>query len=210
MPAWVPTIAAAACLVLLFHTLIVVLNLRGAAGGGGTALKFITFGLAAYVLGGLLDSITSLRGVALVTQFTHFSTAQQQLALYGGVSMILLGGIYFAVPRLTGRAWASAAFVGGHRIALVLGVLLLVVSLAVAGWIQGHDLNNKDVSFAATAAHTRPWLLAATAAQVILLAGNLLLLVNLCRTLYACCCGKESAPAENPFRPAAAMEAPVS
>jgi cytochrome c oxidase cbb3-type subunit 1 len=205
----VGTVGIVATCLVLFHTAIVTLNLRGAIGGGGTALKFISFGLIAYVLGGLADAITSFRAVAMVTQFTHFAAAQQQLALYGAISMILFGGIYFAVPRLTGRAWPSGAFVSGHRIAVTLGVLLLVISLAMAGWTQGHDLNNKTVSFADLAAHTRPWLLAATAAQVLLLAGNLLLFVNLLRACLACCCPSNQ-PAENPFRPAATMEAHAS
>jgi cytochrome c oxidase cbb3-type subunit 1 len=206
VPAWIPTIAAAACTLLLFQTLVVALNLRHAVGGGGTALKFIAFGLCAYVLGGVVDALTALRGVALTTQFTHFATAQQQLALYGGVSMMLFGGIYFAVPRLTGRPWPSGTFVTGHLMAMRLGLTLLLVGLAMAGWTQGHDLNDKAVSFADILAHTRPWLLTASAGQLVLLAGNLLLLVNVCRAALACCC-KESAPAENPFRPAAAMEA---
>jgi cytochrome c oxidase cbb3-type subunit 1 len=211
LPAWIATIAIVSCTLLLFHTLVVALNLRGALGGGGTALKFISFGLAAYIFGALVDAVTAFRSVALVLQFTHFTTAQQQLALYGGVSMILFGGIYFAVPRLTGRPWASAAFVAGHRVTVVLGILLLVVSLAAAGWIQGHDLNNPKVSFADIADHTRPWLLAATAAQLILLTANLLLLVNFCRSACAaCCCWRKSTPEESPFRPATTMEAPLS
>ena len=209
VPAWIATIAIVSCALLLFHYVVVALNLRAAFGAGGTALKFISFGLGAYVVGGALDAVTAFRDIARFTQFTHFAVAQQQLALYGGVSMMLLGAIYYAVPRLTGRPWASAAFVGGHRVAAVLGILLLVVSLAIAGWIQGHDLNDPKVSFADMAARTRPWLLAATAAQALLLAGNLLLFVNFARSVLACCpwCQVESAPAENPFRAPSTMEA---
>ena len=208
VPAWIATIAIVSCSLLLFHYLVVALNLRPVIGAGGTALKFIAFGLGAYVLGGVLDALTAFRDIARITQFTHFATAQQTLALYGGVSMMLLGGIYYAVPRLTGRPWASAAFVGAHRMAVTLGILLLVVSLAGAGWTQGHDLNDAKVSFADIAVHTRPWLLAATAAQVLLLAGNLILLVNFGRSALACCCA-EPAPAENTFRQAATMEVPA-
>jgi cytochrome c oxidase cbb3-type subunit 1 len=209
VPAWLPTLANAACCMLLFHYTVVALNLRGAFFGGGTALKFISFGLTAYLIGAVVDAITSFRGAALLTQFTYFSTAQQQLAVYGGVSMMLLGSIYFAVPRLTGRAWASGALVRGHTALAILGVLLLVVSLAAAGWTQGHDLNNAKTSFAETNAHARVWLLGVTAAKVILLTGNLLLLVNFCRSVYCVCC-PSSAPVEVPFRQPSSMEAHAS
>ena len=155
--------------------------------------------------------MTSFRGAALVTQFTAFATAQQQLALYGGISMLLFGSIYFAVPRLTGQAWASGGLVRGHLLLMRVGVLMLLVALAVAGWTQGHDLNQAKVSFAEIAAHTRPWLLTATFAQIVLLLGNLLLLVNFARSACAACCnGASSAAVPSPFRQPSAMEAHAS
>lgn len=208
VPAWIPTLANAACCMLLFHYTVVALNLRGALSGGGTALKFISFGLVAYLLGALLDAVTSFRGAALVAQFTHLSTAQQQLALYGGISMLLFGSIYFAVPRLTGQAWKSSALIRGHVVTAITGILLLVVSLAAAGWIQGHDLNDAKVPFAAIAGHTQPWLLAVSAAQTILLIGNILLLVNFCSSVCALCCAPAST--ESSFRQPSTMEAHAS
>ena len=107
---------------VLFHFTVVALNLRGALTGGGTSLTFISFGLLAYLAGAVLDAVTSFRGVALVTQFTYFTTAQQQLALYGGISMLLFGSIYFALPRLTGRPWNSGSFVRSHKVLAMVGI----------------------------------------------------------------------------------------
>ena len=169
----------------------------------------MSVGLLAYALGGLVDAITAFRGVALVTQFTFIDVAQQQLALYGGFSLILLGAIYFAVPRLTGRSWVSGALVSGHAALLLAGVAVLVASLSAAGWAQGHDLLNAKTSFATIAEHTRTWLLLGTAAQGVLLFGNLLLLVNFLQTAWATCCPTEPS-AENPFRQPSTLEAPAS
>lgn len=209
VPAWIASLAIVACALLLFHYFVVFINLRGAFGVGGTALKLISFGLAAYVLGGLLDAVTAFRSVALVTQFTHIDTAQQQLALYGGFSMMLFGSIYYAVPRLTGHAWASAALVRGHALLATLGLVVLVVTLVVSGWIQGHDLLDPKVTFADLADHTRFWLLVAVAAQAVLLLGNLLLLVNFC---WSACLGCFPAEPAEParFRQPSVMEAPAS
>jgi cytochrome c oxidase cbb3-type subunit 1 len=207
IPAWVATVAGVSCALLLFHYMIVGLNLRGAfAGGGSTVLKFVAFGLAAYVLGGFLDALTAFRGVAVITQFTYFSEAQSQLALSGAFSMTIFGAIYFLVPRLTGQAWASAVLIRAHYFAALLGTVGLVAGLAVAGWIQGHDLNDATVSFATIAAHTKPWLLVATAAQAVLLLGNLLLLLHLLRSIA----NQFLAPTPATFRPGPTMEASVS
>jgi cytochrome c oxidase cbb3-type subunit 1 len=183
VPAWISSIAIVASVTLLFHYVIAAINLRGSFSGRGVALNFIACGLAAYVLGGVVDAATSMRGVAMFTQFTYFDAAQQQLALGGGVSLMLYGTIYFAVPRLTGRPWASGPLMRGHLVLAVLGLAVLVVSLGAAGLIQGGALNDAAVAFPRIAERTRSWLLMATAGEAILLLGNLLLAVNFAQTV---------------------------
>jgi len=176
VPAWISTIAIVASATLLFHYAIVWLNLRSRE--CSLPLAFIQFGLCAYVLGGVVDALSAVRGVAEITQFTHFDEAQQTLAFSGAASMMLLGGIYYALPRLTGRPWAWAGLVRLHLALSSVGILVLVVSLAAAGVIQGRDLNQPAVTFAEIATHTHAMLLLATMAQALLLLGNVLLLAN--------------------------------
>jgi hypothetical protein len=92
----------------------------------------------------------------------------------------------------------------------VFGVALLVLSLAGAGWIQGHDLLDPKISFADIANHTRSWLLVAVAAHGLLLLGNLVFFVSILRSVFACLLSSSTASAETPFRDAGALEAPVS
>ncbi len=205
VPAWVATLAVVAGGLLVFHYIIVLLNLRVAAGASGTAAKFIRFGIVAYLLVGVIELITSFRGVAVETQFTLFYVALEQLGLYGAISMMFFGAIYFMVPRLTARPWASAALASGHRVLVMVGVLVLVAALAVGGWMQGDDLLDAKISFAQIFEHIRLPLLVATGAQLLLLGANLLLLVNFCKT--ACVCRATEAQAENIFRQPATLEA---
>jgi cytochrome c oxidase cbb3-type subunit I len=178
VPAWIPTIAVVACCMLLFHYLVLFLNLRVAIGSGGTALGFIKFGLFAYLLGGVLDAITSFRGVAVETQFTFIATAMEQLALYGGISMMLFGGLYYMLPRLTGRPWASGGLVLGHRVLVTAGIVVLVVTLFVAGLTQGNELLNPKMGMADIFGGLRLTLMLSSGAQLALLVANLLLFVN--------------------------------
>jgi cytochrome c oxidase cbb3-type subunit 1 len=192
VPAWIPTVAIVAATLLLSHYLIVFLNLRGVFAGGSLAVRFIGFGLGAYFLGGIFDAITAMRVVAVATEFTYCDEAMRQLAYYGAASMILYGVLYFALPRVSGRPWASAALARGHFALAAIGLALLVFSLAMAGVIQGRELNDAQVSFASIAAHTHPWLLLATAAQALLLLGNLLLAVNFTTSACSSCCSATS------------------
>jgi cytochrome c oxidase cbb3-type subunit 1 len=203
VPAWIASVAVVSGALLLFHVLIVLLNLRGCFSGGGVSLRFISFGIAAYAVGALADAATSFAGVAAHTQFTYFDEAARQLALYGAASTMLFGGIYFAVPRITGRAWLSGGLVRAHLYLSIAGILLLVGSLCGAALVQGRDLADPAVAFAAIAAHTRPWLLAASAAQAALLLGNMALAMNFIGT--GCRILDVSQPAS--FDPPAAMEA---
>jgi len=206
VPAWIPSVAVVSCALLLFHTFVVLLNLRGAYGAPGIAAKFIAFGLTAYVVGALCDSLTSFHGVALHTQFTFFDEAQKQLALYGAASGILMGGVYFAVPRITGKAWLSPNLVRAHLGLYLCGIVLLVAMLATAGSAQSRDLLDASVPFSAITAHTHPALAGATAAEILLLLGNIAFLVNFYGT--ACEILKLSEPAPFAAAPAAETHAP--
>ncbi len=206
VPAWVVTVAIVSCTLLLIHYLVVAINLRGAFGQPGVVLKFVGFGLAAYLLGGLADAVTAMRSVAVLTQFTWFAQAQSQLALGGAFSMIVFGAIYFLTPRITGQAWLSTPLIRAHYAAAGLGTVVLIGSLAAAGWVQGHDLANASVSFADIAVHTRPWLQTATAAQALLVVGNALFALHFLRSVCPCNAGATTLP----FRQPPTMEASAS
>jgi cytochrome c oxidase cbb3-type subunit I len=208
VPAWVATVAVVACALLQFHYFVVALNFRIVFGAPGTAAKFIRVGLIAYLLVGLLELITSFRGIAVETQFTLLATALEQCGLYGGISMLFFGAIYYMVPRLTGTVWASAGMAVGHRILVILGVVLSVVTFAVAGWSQADDLLNPKMAVGQVFEQMRLALLINSGAQIILLVANLLLLVNFLRT--ACTCCRTTAVATPIFRQPAQMEVSAS
>jgi cytochrome c oxidase cbb3-type subunit 1 len=193
VPAWIASVAVVSCALLLFHTFVVFLNLRGAFSGNGIALKFIAFGLAAYVLGAIVDALTSFHAIAAHTQFTYFDEAQKQLALYGAATTILFGGIYYALPRITGKAWFSPGLVRAHLLLSVAGILLLVASLTLASVTQSQELLEATVPFADIVRNTRPWLAAASVAEAVLLLGNLAFLANF--FLTSCEILKVSSPA---------------
>lgn len=210
VPAWVGTMAVVAYSLVVFHYVVIALNFRTALARGGVALKFIRFGLLAYLLVGLADTITSFRGVAVKTQFTFFTTAIDQLGLYGSVSMMLFAGIYFMIPRITGSPWASSGLATGHRFLVKIGVVGSVVTLAVAGLTQGTDLLDPKISLGAIFGSVRLSLMMNILAQFVLLGANLLLLVNFCRTACAGCCRPASAPAQPLFRQPSTMEVHAS
>ena len=184
VPAWIQR-GHRHSFVLLVHYIVVFLNLRPACTAVGGA-RFIGVGLLAYVLGGLLDAATSIRGVAVVTEWTLLDAAQSQLALYGAATFILIGALYFAVPRILGRPWASAGLVTGHWALSLIGFLVTLIALVAGGMAQSKDLADAHLAFADVTAHLSSWLLVASIGEAALLLGNLLFALNLVKRTRPC------------------------
>jgi len=186
VPAWIPTMGIAATVLLVFHYILVGINLGGnLAGPSGAALRFVRAGLVAYLAAGLVDTLSSLRGFAVIVQFTYFETALQQLFLNGAFALIAFGALYELVPRMTGRAWPSPGQIRSHFVLAVGGMLVSVIGLALAGWIQGRGLLNPETSFAAISASTRPWLLLASVGDLALLLGGMIFAVHFTRVVVS-------------------------
>jgi len=191
VPAWIPTLAIVSTALLLFHYLVIALNLRaGLTGGhGSNVLGFISLGLLAYLLGGVADVVFSFQHFAALIQFTYFPIAQLKLALLGAFSFPIFGALYYIVPRITGTAWPSAGLIRAHFGLSILGLVVTVASLAGAGWVQGQGLSEAGTSFVVIAARTKPWLMAATTGEGLLLLASLALGVNFIRLHAAACIG---------------------
>ncbi|KXU34668.1 hypothetical protein AXK11_08030 [Cephaloticoccus primus] len=206
VPVWLPTVAIAAASMALIHHIVIGLNLRSLfAPGASLVLKFAAAGFAAYLLAGLVDAVFSMRGVALITHFTYFEQAQLQLFL-AAFSLIIFAAIYYLGPRLLGVAWPSTTLIRAHFLASLIGFPVLVLVLALAGWRQGLELLDAEISLRAIAAHTRPWLQVAAAAQALLLFGNLTLFAHFARLL----CAQRSGESLAQFRQPQALEATAS
>jgi len=206
VPAWIPTMGITATVLVLFHHMIVFVNLRGVfTPGGSTVLKFAAYGFGAYLLGAVVDVVISSRAFAVATQFTLFQQAQTHLGV-AAFSMIMFAAIYFLAPRLVGAAWPSAGLIRAHYVASAGGFTLLIASLAIAGWKQGVALNDASVSFEMIASQLRPWLLAATAAQALLIVGNLSLGIHFVRLFFT----KSTESTLKQFSQPATLEASVS
>jgi cytochrome c oxidase cbb3-type subunit 1 len=184
VPAWIATIAIVSSILVLFHHLILFVNLRTVfRPGGSTVLFFVASGILAYLLSGLIDAVFATRALAMVTQFTYFQQAQQHLAL-GAFTLIMFGTIYYMGPRLTGTAWPSISLIRAHFLAVLIGFALLVTSLGAAGWLQGQAMNDATVTMAEITASSRAWLQLSAVAQGVTLCGNAVFALHFIRLFF--------------------------
>jgi cytochrome c oxidase cbb3-type subunit 1 len=188
-PVWISTVAVVALYLLLFHYVIVALNLSAGlfAWSGPVTLRFVAFGLTAYLVSGLGDVVTANHGVASLLQHTYFTVAQGQLLLGGAFSFLIFAAVYEMGPRVTGLAWPSAGLVRTHFIVAAAGTVLTILGLAYAGWAQGQAQAETALNFAAVADAAKPGLLLATAGEAVLLCAAIIAFSHLVRLQCEAC-----------------------
>ena len=187
VPAWIPTLSSIAAVLTIIPLLTVGVNLRQTLRGNtgflatGTSARFIGFGVIAWLVAGAMKVANALPSIHEVTKLTWFNVAQSQLNLYGFFAMVMLGVIYYIVPRVTGVEWPSLALVRMHFWFAAAGILLLVVPLAIGGISQGLHWNNPEMPATAVATATLPYLRASTLGDTLILLGQCIFVVNLIR-----------------------------
>src|SRR5262249_40246941 len=122
------------------------------------ALRFTVFGAIAYTAVSAQGAIEALKDFSEVAHFTHYTVAHAHLGVYGFFAMIMFGLMYYMVPRLTGREWASSALIRVHFWCSAVGITIYFVSLSIGGWWQGRMMNNPNVTFDRIIAYLRPFL----------------------------------------------------
>ena len=193
VPRWLTAVSTLASVMMILPVIAAALNFYFTLNGQSTILKnsasgrFILFAAVAYVIDGVLSSMTTLRPLNQVVRFTQFTNALLHLNLFGFFAMAMFGSIYYIVPRLTLQNWASEKLVQVHFWASALGIALYTITLGIGGIVQGTALNNPSVPFLDVVGRTQPFLAASSVAISVLLAGNAALLINLAWTLARCC-----------------------
>lgn len=179
LPAWVPTVGVVGSVLLLVPVITVGLNQHLTLLGAfhllerSVVLRCMVIGGVAYTCYGVLVALLALRSVAETTQFTIASSGVMHLALYGCLSLIVIGGLYYLIPRLTGRAWHHAGLIRLHVLCTAAGAITVAGSLIVGGWWQGSLLADPEVSAAAATNAALPALWGRSMGVLAILIGQL-------------------------------------
>lgn len=151
-PLWVKAISGAAALMLIIpssiicHTLLRISDVPKAS--GSPSATFIRFGVYALFFAAVLLGLSSFRSVQYLVSFTSFHTGLEHIVTRLTVSMILFGGIYYIMPRLSRCEWISSSLIKWHFLGTAYAGGIFAGMLVFSGLLTGSDLNNSDVPFA--------------------------------------------------------------
>ena len=184
VPAWLPAASGfAASLTIMPLVAIAIVTQRTVWGADvssrGGSFCFIRFGVLAFLISGLMYVATACPQYSRVLEFTWFGPAQVQLQLLGFSAMVLFGAIYYVLPRVMGFELPFPKLARAHFWFFMLGVLLFIIPLAIAGVEQGMKLRDATVPFADANAAALKFLRWSTLGQASILLGALLFAVNL-------------------------------
>lgn len=121
-------------------------------------LRFICVGGLMYTLSSVQGSFEALRSVNVVTHFTHFTVAHAHLGLYGFVTMVFFGAMYFIVPRITQREWPYPTLIAAHFWLATIGIGVYFITLSIGGWLQGVAMLDAARPFMDSVQVTLPYL----------------------------------------------------
>ncbi|HCY62724.1 MAG TPA: hypothetical protein DHV59_07825 [Oxalobacteraceae bacterium] len=164
-------------------------------------LRFIFFGATMYTVASLQGSMEALRSLNAVTHFTHFTVAHAHLGMYGFVSMVIFGGVYFAMPRILDTPWPKPKLIALHFWLVLTGFAIYIVTLSIGGVLQGLTLLDPARQFMDSVAVTLPWL------QGRSLGGTLMTLGHLCFAMHVVLISLRSGVLTQPVR--AAIHSPA-
>ena len=120
----------------------------------------------------------ALRSVSEITQFTVFISGYEQLLIYAFFSMILFGGLYFMVPRLTKCDWPSAGLIYLHFWGSASGITIIVLALLIGGLVSGTRMNDAGIPFIEVSQSLVIWLKVNSIGLVCLAVGHVAFAIN--------------------------------
>jgi cytochrome c oxidase cbb3-type subunit 1 len=184
IPAWLASAGVAASIMMLIPGTLIAINTLGTLSGRNDAPPFEGFfsasGLvcfAAVIIQGAVTPFTSA-----VTHFSDYSTGESVLIILGFLTMALFGGIYYALPRLTGTELLPADGLRHFWLA-IWGVGTMFVSLTLGGMIQGFALYDPRVEFMSSLMLAAPFRITYAVGALVFFASAVLFAVALGRNI---------------------------
>ena len=186
VPYFLPYVGAAASVLLFVPLIVAVFNvLRTASADPDTlaaspSLRFMAAGLIGFVI--LATALLTLNWPGSTLRLTQFSLTGYGfgiLALYGSVSLVLFGAIYFIVPRITRREWLSARLIKMHFLFSVYGLAFIAIVTFFGGLMQGAGQEDFKQPWVNAASFARPYAVAITFSWCLILFSNAFFFLHL-------------------------------
>jgi len=152
VPTWLKVVAIVDSVAMVIPVMAFLINIWYTAKGklgeihADVGAKFVFTGTIMYFFVSIQGSFMALPDVQRVTHFNNWVVAHAHIGVLGFAGMIALGGIYFIIPKMTGRPLFSRFLADFQYWMVLIGMVGFTIVLTIAGLIQGNAwLNGETV-----------------------------------------------------------------
>ena len=153
VPTWLKVVAIVDSVAMVIPVMAFLINIWYTAKGNLSRIqadiggKFVLIGTIMYFLVSIRGSMMSLPDVQRVTHFSHWVVGHAHVGVLGFAGMIALGGLYFILPRITGKPLYSPFLANFQYWMITIGVLGFAIVLTISGLIQGEAWLNGETIY---------------------------------------------------------------
>jgi cytochrome c oxidase cbb3-type subunit I len=152
VPTWLKVVAIVDSVFMVIPVMAFLINIWYTAKGklgeihSDIGAKFVFTGTIMYFFVSIQGSLMALPDVQRVTHFNNWVVAHAHIGVLGFAGMISLGGVYFVVPKLSGKPLFSPLLADFQYWMVLIGMVGFTIVLTIAGLIQGNAwLNGETV-----------------------------------------------------------------
>ncbi len=153
VPTWLKVVAIVDSVAMVIPVMAFLINIWYTAKGkqgeihADIGAKFVFTGTIMYFFVSIQGSMMALPDVQRVTHFNNWVVGHAHVGVLGFAGMIALGGIYYVLPRMTGRPLHSRFLADFQYWLILIGVVGFTVVLTIAGLIQGNAWLNGEAVY---------------------------------------------------------------
>lgn len=153
VPTWLKVVAIVDSVAMVIPVMAFLINIWYTAKGklgeihADVGAKFVFTGTIMYFFVSIQGSMMSLPDVQRVTHFNNWVVAHAHIGVLGFAGMIALGGVYYVVPKLSGKPLFSRFLADFQYWMILIGVVGFTVVLTIAGLIQGNAWVNGETVY---------------------------------------------------------------
>ena len=189
VPTWLKVISIVDSIAMVIPVMVFLINIWYTAKGrlgeihANIGAKFIFTGTIFYFIVSIQGSMMALPQVQRVTHFNNWVVGHAHVGVLGFSAMIALGGLYFLLPRITGKPLYSRFLADLQYWLVMLGVIGFTVVLTIAGLIQGNAWLNGETLYR-TLAQIHMYYVLRVAIGFLIMSAAYIGLYNIVRTLF--------------------------
>lgn len=189
VPTWLKTISIVDSVAMVIPVMIVLINLwytvKGKLGDihADIGAKFVFTGTIFYFFVNIQGSMMALPHVQRITHFNNWVVGHAHIGVLGFAGVTALGGMYFILPRITGRPLYSRFLADVQYWLVLIGITGFAVVLTTAGLIQGNAWYNGETVYRVLP-EIQPYYILRASLGTLIVVGAYLGLYNVIRSLY--------------------------